>query len=147
MIAKYYSYNYFQSKSKKKEKKNKEKTKEKHSKKKSKKSKEKKIEENSRDRSEYEETNGINNFAPEEFIEENKINGNNNDKITVDSVDKLLAEDSMLRICYNVVPQEEILNQVLVHLSFHNLTTIPIHQLILTLPDSHAIKMIRTVSK
>ncbi|XP_076060659.1 adaptor-related protein complex 3, delta 1 subunit-like garnet isoform X2 [Oratosquilla oratoria] len=117
-------------KKKKKEKKEKEKSKKERSSKKS----------TARDRTEYEEANGSICQELQESIPmpEETVN-------PVKPCVKLMAEDSHLRLLYSMEAMEGVMAQVVTHVTFTNLASSPISNLVLHLPDTKSIKMIRTV--
>ncbi|XP_068238241.1 AP-3 complex subunit delta-1 isoform X2 [Palaemon carinicauda] len=119
----------------KKPKKEKEKEKKKHDKKSKKKGKgeteAKDI--SSRNRADYEETNGV----CEEVEEEPVIP-------QPPPYCRLLAEDSAIKLVYSTTAMDGMMSHVVVNITFSNLSSKDITKLELSLPDSSALKIIRT---
>ncbi|XP_042237387.1 AP-3 complex subunit delta-1-like isoform X2 [Homarus americanus] len=119
-------------KTKKEKKAKKEKGKDKSEKKKSR--KREKVEDSSiRNREEYEETNG----TVTQDLEDKPVIP------TVQPNNRLLAEDSFLRLDYSTAAMDGVMSEVLVCIKFTNHSSKSISKLQLMLPDSSALKMIR----
>lgn len=121
------------SKKEKKPKKEKEKDKKKHEKKSRRKEKEESEISGSRNRADYEETNGVVSEEPE------------NEPVIAkpQPYNRLLAEDSTMKLVYSTTAMDGLMSHVVVNVSFSNLSSKSISKIELMLPDSSALKMIR----
>ncbi|XP_037789787.1 AP-3 complex subunit delta-1-like [Penaeus monodon] len=124
-------------KSKTKKEKKAKKEKEKHEKKSKKKAREE-PESMSRNRDEYEETNGLVTQEGEE--EKAAMEASEQSQ----PLARLLAEDSAIKMMYTTAAMDGIMSQVLVCITFSNQSSKDISKLQLIVPDSDALKMIRT---
>ncbi|KAK7071500.1 AP-3 complex subunit delta-1, partial [Halocaridina rubra] len=123
------------SKKEKKPKKEKDKDKKKHEKKSKRKSKDEVEESGSRNRADYEETNGVVCEEPEDepVITKAALPYN-----------RFLAEDSAIKLMYSTTAMDGLMSHIVVNVSFSNVSAKNIEKFELVLPDSSALKMIRT---
>ncbi|XP_045610088.1 AP-3 complex subunit delta-1 isoform X2 [Procambarus clarkii] len=121
-------------KTKKEKKARKEKDKDKPDKKKIKKKEKGEIDSLIRNRDEYEETNG----TVTQEVEEKLVVAEDQANV------RLLAEDSQMRMVYSTAAMDDVMSEILVRIKFTNLSSKTVSKLQLMLPDSSALKMIRT---